>query len=122
MRPAVINGQVWGVARVAPGDPRLVDREGMRAVGTTDPGTRTIHLSSSLEPPTLDRVLLHEVAHAITMAYDQLGELGEMVDGGDRIGVEEWAAQLVEKHAIEAAAVASDVLGRPVCVMGVCHD
>jgi hypothetical protein len=35
-------------------------------------------------------------------------------------GLEEWAAQLVENHAIEAIQAAMEVLGRPVCVRGRC--
>lgn len=122
MRPFAVNGDAWRVVRVAPGDPRLIDREGKRTVGTADPETRTVHLSDRLQPPELDRVLLHEVAHAITMSWGLLPALGETVANGDRIGAEEWAAQLVENHGIEAAAMASEVLGRPVCVRGFCHD
>lgn len=122
MRPFAVNGDAWRVVRVAPGDPRLIDREGKRTVGTADPSTRTVHLSDRLQPPELDRVLLHEVAHAITMSWGLLPALGETVASGDRIGAEEWAAQLVENHGIEAAAIASEVLGRPVCVRGFCHD
>lgn len=100
----------------------MVDREGRRTVGTTDPLTRTICLSESLTPPMLDRVLLHEVSHAVAMSYGYLGELGRMVSIGDRIGVEEWAAQLMENHAIESAVLASESLGRPLCVRGWCSD
>lgn len=122
MRPFAVNGEAWRVVWVEPGDPRLIDREGKRTVGTADPGTRTVHLSNRLRPPELDRVLLHEVAHAITMSWGLLPALGGVVAVGDRIGAEEWAAQLVENHGIEAAAIASEVLGRPICVRGFCHD
>lgn len=121
MGPAVIKGTLWGVVVVGPGDPRLVDREGRRTVGTTDPLTRTIHLSSELEPPILDRVLLHEVSHAVAMEYGLLPGFEAMVRDGDVVGAEEWAAQLMEGHAIEAVEIASEVLGRPVCVRGLCH-
>lgn len=120
MRPIAISGDVWRVIRVPAGDPRLIDREGRRTVGTTDPVSRTIHLSDALAPPALDMVLMHEVAHAITMSHGLLESLGYMVQDGDRIGVEEWAAQLVENHALEASALASESLGRPVCVRGYC--
>lgn len=122
MRPFVVNGMAWRVIRVSPGDPRLIDREGRRAVGTADPLTRTVHISDSLGPPLLDRVVLHEVSHAITMEYGLLSALSDMVRSGDGIGIEEWAAQLVEAHGIEAAEKASEVLGRPVCIGGWCHD
>lgn len=122
MRPFVSNGVAWRVVGVAPGDPRLVDREGRLTVGTTDPLTSTVHISSALTPPMLDRVLLHEVAHAVTISHGTLPQLGGMVRFGDVVGVEEWAAQLVENHGIEAAVLASESLGRPICVRGFCHD
>lgn len=122
MRPFVANGEVWGVALVEPGDPRLVDREGRLTVGTADPATRTVHISNALAPPLLDRVMLHEVAHAVAMSYGLLAPLRSMIADGSAIGVEEWAARLVENHGVEAAILASESLGRPICVRGFCVD
>lgn len=122
MRPFCVNGQMWRVVRVAPDDPRLVDREGKRTVGTADPLTRTVHLSSSLRPPMLDRVLLHEVAHAATMSYGLMDAMHDRLPQKWWVFVEEWAAQLVENHGIEAASAASQSLGRPVCIGGFCHN
>ena len=68
----------------------------------------------------LDRVLLHELAHAITVSWGLLVPLRAHVREGSRVAVEEWAAQLVEGHAIEAVDAASAALGRPVCVAGEC--
>lgn len=116
------NGEVWGVVWVSPGDPRLVDREGKLTVGTTDPSTRMVHISTALVPPLLDRVLLHEVAHAVMMSNDLLGPLHSMIPHASRIDVEEWAAQLVEVHGVEATVLASESLGRPLCVRGYCVD
>lgn len=116
-----MNGEAWGVVRVPPGDPRLVDREGKRTIGTADPITRTVHISSELVPPLLDRVLLHEVAHAIAMSHGLLRPLHEMVPEDYWIDVEEWAAQMVENHGIEASVLASESLGRPICVRGFCN-
>lgn len=64
--------------------------------------------------------MLHEVAHAITLSWGLLPHFGKMVAAGNRVGAEEWAAQLMEGHAIEAVAAASRSLGRPVCVEGLC--
>lgn len=101
MKPVVLNGQVWKVVRVLPGDPYLMGR-----LGVADRGNRMIGISWNLTPPLLDKVLLHEIGHAVTMAY------GYQVD--------EASAQLIENHAIEAAALASEVLGRPICIDGRC--
>ena len=122
MRPVTANGITWRVIRVPAGDPRLVDREGRRTVGTTDPLTETICISESLRPPMLDRVLLHEVSHALAVSYNRLADLRRMFESGDCIGVEEWAAQMMERHSIEAAALASESIGRPICVGGWCND
>lgn len=122
MNPIVINGDLWRVARVPSGDPRLVDRTGESKLAVTDAGNRTISILDTLRPPMLDKVLLHEVAHAVTVSWHLLPEVGKMVRRGDRIGVEEWSAQMVENHALEAVEAARTALGRPLCVRGICFD
>lgn len=122
MRPFAVNGEVWGVVRVPAGDPRLTDRTGTERMAVTDPASRAVFVSASVQPPLLDRVLLHEVAHAVTVSWGLLPRLRNDALRGDITGVEEWAAQLVENHAIEAVRAASEALGRPVCVRGLCDD
>lgn len=120
MRPVVINGDVWRVIRVPAGDPRLVDRTGTSRLATTDPRSRTISIAESVVPPLIDRVLLHEIAHAVTISWSLLPRLHSEAMRGDLTGLEEWSAQLIENHAIEAVAAATIVLGRPPCVRGRC--
>ena len=91
-------------------------------MATADPGDRVIRVSSEVDPPLLDRVILHEVAHAITMSHGLLGSIHRVVPEGLWVPVEEWAVQLVENYGMEAVALASEVLGRPVCVRGLCSD
>lgn len=122
MRPFVINGDVWRVARVPAGDPSLIDRTGSAKLAVTDSLDRTIYVRGDLLPPLLDRVMLHEVAHAITVSWGLLPEVRSGVTKGDIIDVEEWAAQLVENHAMEAVQATRRALGRPVCVRGLCSD
>ena len=122
MRPFVINGDVWGVARLRPGDPRLIDRTDTPRLAVTDPFGRMVYVREDLRPPLLDRVMLHEVAHAVTVSWGLLPRVREDTLRGDVIGVEEWAAQLVENHAMEAVQAASEALGRPICVRGLCDD
>lgn len=105
---------------VEPGDARLIDRTGYEKLATTDPSTRTIHLSSALRPPLLDRVVLHEVAHAITITHSLLGRLRDSMPPYSWVPAEEWSASLVENHSIEALDAATSILGRPVCVRGLC--
>lgn len=120
MRPFVINGEVWGVARVKAGDPLLVDRTGEPKLAVTDASEKMVYVRNDLRPPLLDRVILHEVTHAITVSWGLLPSVRGYTLGGDIIGVEEWSAQLVENHAIEALEAARMALGRPVCVRGEC--
>ena len=120
MRPFVVNGIRWNVITVPANDPRLIDGTNTVRLATTDPTTNTICVLDGITPPLLDMVVLHEVAHAITVSWDLLGDLRMMVPRESWVGVEEWAAQLVERHAIEAVDTASRVLGRPVCVSGLC--
>ncbi len=122
MRTVAINGDVWRVVRVPAGDPSLVDRTGGRRLATTDPRSKTISVSRDVQPPLLDKVMLHEVAHAVTLSWELLPRMRREVMRGDIIGVEEWAAQLVENHALEAVRAASEALGRPICVRGLCGD
>jgi len=122
VRPFVINGELWGVARVPAGSSLLVDRTDTRRLAVTDPTTRMVYVSDELRPPLLDRVMLHEVAHAVTVSWGLLPQVRLDTCSGDVVGVEEWAAQLVENHAIEAVQAARTALGRPVCVRGLCSD
>ena len=122
MRPFVINGELWGVARVPAGDPRLIDRTETPRLAVTDAADRMVYVRDDLTPPLLDRVMLHEVAHAITVSWKLLPQVRSDTLRGDSVGVEEWAAQLVENHAMEAVQAARRALGRPICVRGLCSD
>lgn len=120
MGPFVANGDLWAVTRVPEGDPRLVDRTGRPRLATTDPSTRTVSVRSDVVPPLLDQVVLHEVAHALTISWGLLPALRAIIPPWAWVAAEEWAAGLVERHAIEAVTAAAQVLGRPVCVRGEC--
>lgn len=120
MKPFIVNGETWRVIQVHPGDPRLIDRTGVLRVATTDPATRTVCVSSDVMPPFLDRVLLHEVAHAVTISHGLLDPLHAFIPEELWILVEEWAAQLIEEYSIEAAVAAAESIGRPLCVHGHC--
>ena len=120
MKPVLVNGEVWHVNRVSPGDPLLIDRTGTRRIATTNPLTRSINVSIDVVPPLLDRVLLHEVAHAITISHGLLGPLRMHIPPELWVLVEEWSVELLEKHGIEAIIATSESLGRPVCVSGQC--
>lgn len=115
-----VNGDVWRVIRVSAGDPRLVDRTGTERLATTNQRSRTICILETVRPPLLDKVLLHEIAHAVTLSWGMLPAMHAYARRGDLVALEEWAAQLVENHSIEVIEAARIVLGRPVCVEGEC--
>lgn len=117
-----MNGQTWRVIRVPAGDPRLIDRTGTARLAVTDARDMSVYVNESVLPPMLDKVVLHEVAHAITVSWGLLPRMHHDVMRGDLTGVEEWAAQLLENHSIEAIRAASEALGRPVCIRGTCID
>ena len=120
MKPVMVNGEVWNVRRVSPGDPLLVDRTGNMRIATTDPSTRTVNIASNVTPPLLDQVMLHEMAHAITVSHGLLGPLRAQLPPELWVLVEEWAVELVEKYSIEAIMLTSESLGRPLCIRGYC--
>lgn len=120
MLPVLVNGELWTVEQISPADPLLIDRTGTRTIATTDPLTRSIRISSDVTPPLLDKVLLHEIAHAITVSHGLLAPLRNSIPDSMWIHVEEWSASLMERHAIEAAILASQALGRPLCINEYC--
>ena len=122
MKPFTVNGDVWRVARVEPGNPFLIDKTGEYRLATTDPETREVYILETLEPPLLDKVLLHEVAHAVAVSYDLIGSLKEIAPEESWDAIEEWAVQMVENYGIEASEAASESLGRPICISGYCHS
>lgn len=102
------------------GDPRLIDRTGYEKLAVTDPADLTVYVNGNLVPPMLDKVMLHEVAHAITVSWGLISRLRSTIPPESWVNAEEWSAQLVENHAIEAVQAASRSLGRPVCVRDLC--
>lgn len=102
------------------GDPRLIDRTGYEKLAVTDPADLTVYVNGDLVPPMLDKVMLHEVAHAITVSWGLISRLRNAIPPESWVDAEEWSAQLVENHAIEAVQAASRSLGRPVCVRDLC--
>lgn len=122
MNSVAIGDDVWTVNIVSPSDPLLVDRTGNLRLATTDGVTKRINISSAVAPPLLDRVLLHEIAHAITISYGLLESLHALLPFKSWTYVEEWAAGFLERYAIEATVLASQSLGRPLCIMGYCFN
>lgn len=99
-----------------------MDRTGTSRIATTDPATMTVYVSEDVKPPLLDRVMIHEAAHAVTVSRGLLPALRAALPPPSWVAAEEFAASLVEGYGMEAVAAASKALGRPVCVEGYCSD
>lgn len=93
-----------------PGDPGLVDRTGSPRIATADPVGKVVRISWQVVPPLLDMVVVHEMAHAVSTENGIHGS----------VEAEEMAAGVIERHGLEIFALASESLGRPVCVRGMC--
>ena len=120
MKPLILRGHVWRVVRVAPDNPFLIDRTGVRRIATTDPTTKTIRISQIIPIPMFDQVYLHEAAHAI-MEESGLSELLEQLpDDRQQILAEELLAWFLEHNGIEVIDAVSSSLGRRACVDGTC--
>ena len=120
MKPVLINKEIWTISLLPSFDARLIDRTGLYRLATTDPGTRSIYLSLSTPPDMIDQVLLHEVAHAITISYGLLPFLHDFIPRNLWFFVEEWSANIIEQYSIEAISIASQALGRPLCLGSLC--
>lgn len=112
MLPFTVNGVTWNVVRVDPGDPVLVDWTGNLRLATTDPLARIVNVSSSIAPPLLDKVMVHEAAHAAIESHGMAGSIGNRLN--------EFVASAIEGFGMEAIEAASEALGRPVCISGLC--
>lgn len=118
MEPLVIRGHVWWVVRVSPDDPLLIDRTGIRRIATTDPLSRVIRISTGVPSIMFDRVLIHELSHAMMEEYGINELISDVLD--DEILVEELMAWFIETHGLEIIDAASRSVGRSVCVEKTC--
>lgn len=120
MRPVLINGDLWVIHKVSLASPLLIDRTGSLKIAVADGAAKEIYISETVVPSLLDAVVLHEIAHAITMSYGLLPYLRQGVPEDAWVRMEENAVGMMEQFGIEALALASSVLGRSVCINGLC--
>lgn len=120
MGPLIIQGNIWRVVRVSPGDPFLIDRTGEPKLATADMESRTIRISTDVLPPMFDRVLLHEAAHAAMEETGANRMLAEIVRDDRRITAEELIAWFMEAHAVEMIDAVMSSLGRGICIEDIC--
>lgn len=65
----IINGVVWNIELVSPYHTKLIRRNGSRSVGVCDKKTKTIYIRQGMTQDFTERVLIHEIFHAIVFSY-----------------------------------------------------
>ena len=64
-----INGEVWGIRLVPPYHPGLASPSGP-ALGCCNDITKTIYLNNTLSLHKIEKVLTHEIVHAVMYSYN----------------------------------------------------
>lgn len=98
----LVGNWVWNFKMVSEYDDRLVDRTGVRTLGTTDILRRSVYLSNALRGEMLRKVFLHEVGHCIMVSYGYLDELHKIVPKRYWVEAEEWLCNFLANHSAEA--------------------
>lgn len=111
LREFVMNGDLWKVRFTSPQNPVLVDRTHILTVAVTDPETMTIYLADNLYGGFLQKVLIHELSHAVMYSYDLVSEIHRMCKKKYWIPMEEFCANLIANYGSEVFGIAYSVLG-----------
>lgn len=106
-----MNGYSWQVIRVTSDDPMLVDRTDSLTVATTDPISRTVYLSHSLQGDFLVRVLIHELGHCALVSFDLIDDIHRMCYPECWIEAEEWACNFIADFGFQIFSSAFRALG-----------
>lgn len=113
-----LNGYVWHIEFVDPGDDVLIDRTNRRTVATTDPKTFTVYISNQLAHDFFIKVLLHELGHCTIFSYKLDEQIHRVVYPRYWIEAEEWVCNFIADYGMYIFSAASKVLGRDgwICV------
>lgn len=66
----IINNEEWQIVIVSPHHPLLQRTDGTFTIGVCDNNTKTIYISSGLQPRLMKKVLSHEITHAAMFSYN----------------------------------------------------
>lgn len=89
----------------------LVDRTGTRTVATTDPKTKCVYLSSTLQGDFLTQVLIHELGHCALVSFNLLDDIHKMVRPEYWIDAEEWVCNFIADYGLKIFSAAYSILG-----------
>ena len=65
-----IRNESWVIQFVPAQSPELQKSDGSYTIGVTDQSNNTVYLADHLTGSMLDRVLCHELTHAVCMTYN----------------------------------------------------
>lgn len=65
-----IRNESWIIQFVPAQSPELQKSDGSYTIGVTDQSNNTVYLADHLTGSMLDRVLCHELTHAVCMTYN----------------------------------------------------
>lgn len=111
MREFWLNGQKWRMVRVGPASPALIDRRGRLTVGTTEPQSRLICLSTALSGDELARVAIHELAHAVMVSFGLLDDVARWAKPEMRVEAEEWCCNFLAEYGMTVFSTAYALVG-----------
>lgn len=106
-----LNGVRWTIRVVDQDSKMLIDRTGRKTVATTDPKTKTVYLSSTLQGPFLVKVLLHELGHCVMISYDLLRYIHDVVYPDKWIEAEEWMCNFIADYGFQIFSAAYKIVG-----------
>ena len=95
-----INGVRWHLAFVPVSSPYLMRSDGSLTVGMTDGNTNTVYLCDKLRGAFKERVLCHELCHAVCFSWDI----------HIPIETEEWLCDFMSLHGKEIIYLLDDLL------------
>lgn len=101
MRNFIINGIVWEIEFVNPGSEALRRSDGSTTYGSCYAADRKIYLSDALRGEALERVLCHEITHAVCMAW------GISIP----LETEEWLCNFMVEHGKEVIYLLDGLMG-----------
>lgn len=111
MKSFVMNGDLWSVKIVHPGNPMLIDRTNRRRVATTSPENMTVYLSGYLDGPFKIRVLIHELGHCALYSFNLLPIIHRVVPPKYWIDAEEWVCNFIADYGLIIFRSAYRILG-----------
>lgn len=65
----IVNKKLWKVRLVPPGHPMLRRADGSVSIGSCNNYNRTIYIDWTLQGELFEKVLCHEITHAVIFSY-----------------------------------------------------